>query len=110
MSHHEARNVDAFLAEARRRGLTIPGVFGVFFYRSANPRTLAALQQFLPVPAAALTDEFAAGATAVDICARTIRTMVDLGAKHFYISNLPLARTAPTLNAILDKAGVLAPR
>ena len=36
--------------------------------------------------------------------------MLDLGAEHFYISNLPLARTAQTLNAILDKAGVLAPR
>jgi hypothetical protein len=88
----------------------IPGVFGVFFYRSANPATLAALQKFLPVPAEALTAEFASGATAVDVCARTVRTMLDLGAKHFYFSNLPLARTAPTLNAILDRAAVLAAR
>ena len=108
VSHHQSTNVEAFLAEARRKGLTIPGVFGVFFYRSANPATLATLQQFLPVPAAQLSAEFASGATAIDVCARTIRTMIDLGAKHFYISNLPLRRTAQTLNAILDKAGVLA--
>ena len=60
------------------------------------------------MPVEQLTAEFAAGATPVDVCARTIRTLLDLGAKHFYVSNLPLRRTAQTLNAILDKAGVLA--
>ena len=29
----------------------------------------------------------------IDVCARTIRTLLDLGARHFYISNLPLRRT-----------------
>lgn len=110
VSHHQAHHVEAFLAEARRRSLAIPGVFGVFYYRSANPATLATLQQFLPVPAEALTAEFAAGATAVDVCARTIRTMLDLGARHCYVSNLPLRHTAHTLSAILDRAGVLATR
>ena len=109
-SHHQARTVDAFLKEARRRDLTLPAVFGVFFYRSAKPSTLAALRQFLPVPIEELTAEFAAGATPVDICARTIRTLLDLGLRHFYLSNLPLRRTAQTLNEILDKAGVLASR
>ncbi len=41
------------------------GLFGVFYYRSANPRTLDMLSQFLPVPADALAAEFAAGATLV---------------------------------------------
>jgi 5,10-methylenetetrahydrofolate reductase len=108
VSHHQAPQVAAFLAEARRRGLTMPGVFGVFYYRSAKPATLTALQQFLPVPVAELTAEFASGATPIDICARTIRTLLDLGVRHFYLSNLPLRRTAHTLNAILDSAGVLA--
>jgi hypothetical protein len=44
------------------------------------------------------------------VCARTIRALLDLGAEHFYVSNLPLRRTAQTLNAILEKAGVLAAR
>lgn len=105
-SHHQASEVAAFLDAAGRRGLTLPGVFGVFYYRSAKPATLATLKQFLPVPVEDLTAEFAAGATPVDVCARTIRTLLDLGAKHFYVSNLPLRRTAQTLNAILEKAGV----
>jgi hypothetical protein len=82
----------------------------VFYYRSAKPSTLAALNRFLPVPVDALTAEFAAGASPVDICARTIRTLVNVGARHFYVSNLPLRHTARTLNEILDRAGVLATR
>ena len=105
-SHHQAREVEAFVSETRRRGVTTPAVFGVFYYRSAKASTLATLQQFLPVPAEELTAEFASGATPVDVCARTIRTLRDLGVRHFYVSNLPLRRTAQTLNAILDKAGV----
>ena len=42
-----------------RKGLTLQGLFGVFFYRSANPATLATLSRFLPVPAEALAKEFA---------------------------------------------------
>jgi hypothetical protein len=86
----------------------LPGVFGVFFYRSANPRTLETLEGFLPVPAEELTREFASGATAEEIGARTIRTLVDAGARHFYISNLPVSRAPGVLAAILEKAGVAA--
>lgn len=105
-SHHQATQVSAFLAEAERRGLTIPGVFGVFYYRSANPATLEMLRKFLPVPVDELGHEFNAGATPIDVCARTIRTLRELGARHFYVSNLPLRRTAQTLNAILERAGL----
>lgn len=105
-SHHQAQRVERFLAEARRSGLTLPAVFGVFYYRSANQATLKTLQQFLPVPVDQLSEEFAAGATPVDVCARTIRTLLDLGARHFYVSNLPLRRTSQILTEILDKAGV----
>jgi 5,10-methylenetetrahydrofolate reductase len=106
VSHHERANVARFLGEADRRGLKLPGVFGVFYYRSANPKTLAALGSFMPVPAAALAEEFAAGATPVDICARTIRALIDEGARAIYISNLPLATAQQTLTAILDRVGV----
>jgi hypothetical protein len=64
------------------------------------------LSQFLPVPVEELKKEFAAGATPVEICARTIRSLIDLGARHFYVSNLPSKKTAATLNSILDRAGV----
>jgi len=105
VSHHTREHVRKFVAEAERRGLAIPGIFGVFYYRSANPRTLDALESFLPVPADQLTAEFAAGATADEICGRTIRALREAGARHFYISNLPLQRAARTLSSILSRAG-----
>ena len=54
VSHHDERALEGFLGALDRSGLRTPGVFGVFFYRSANARTLSALRQFLPVPVEAL--------------------------------------------------------
>jgi len=108
VSHHEADRVARFVRAAERRGLARPGMFGVFFYRSANPRTLEALRSFLPVPAEQLTREFAAGAQPEDVCARTIRALIDVGARHFYISNLPIARAQQALAAVLEKVKVTA--
>lgn len=104
VSHHHAEAVSAFLASTAR--LELPGVFGVFYYRSANPRTLEKLRAFLPVPVEELKAEFAGGATAEDICARTIRTLFDLGVRHFYVSNLPIDRAAPVLHDVLSRAGI----
>jgi 5,10-methylenetetrahydrofolate reductase len=88
VNHLEIAPVVRFVDETRRRGLDhVPGVFGVFYYRSANLKTLNALRQFLPVPVEALAAEFAAGATSIDICARTLRALMDIGIRHFYISN-----------------------
>jgi 5,10-methylenetetrahydrofolate reductase len=102
VSHHSRDRVERFLEEGRRRELAIPGMFGLFYYRSANPRTLTALKAFLPVPAEELTREFAGGATPDEVCARSIRALTEAGVRHFYISNLPIGRAAPTLNRILD--------
>src|SRR4029450_11641319 len=79
VSHHTIGPVERFLETAARRGVTLPGMFGVFYYRSANPKTLKALSGFLPVPAEGLTREFAAGATPEDVCARTIRALINAG-------------------------------
>jgi len=106
VSHHTRASVEAFLEEGRRRGLEIPGVFGLFYYRSANSRTLASLSSFLPVPVDELKREFAAGATADDICARSLRMLAEGGVKHFYISNLPLGQAASTLRRIMDRAAL----
>jgi 5,10-methylenetetrahydrofolate reductase len=108
VSHHTIDSVERFTREARRRGLTTPGMFGVFFYRSANARTLDALRQFIPVPAEGIRREFEEGATAEEICARTLRALIDVGVRHFYVSNLPLRRAPGTLAAILDRVGVTA--
>jgi hypothetical protein len=101
VSHHSRDRVEAFVEEAARRNLTLPGMFGVFYYRSANPRTLAALKSFIPVPAEELTREFGGGATPEQVCARTIRALREAGARHFYVSNLPLQKAALTLSRVM---------
>ena len=109
VSHLHIEPVARFLSAVQGAGLEeVPAIFGVFYYRSANAKTLESLTRFLPVPTGALTDAFEHGASPVDICATTIRTLMELGARRFYISNLPLVRTSATLSAILDKAGVRA--
>ena len=104
VSHHSVAGVERFLAEGARRGLEIPGIFGLFYYRSANPVTLSTLSSFLPVPVEALTREFADGATPEHVCGRSLRLLADAGARHFYISNLPLSRAAATLRQIVAHA------
>jgi hypothetical protein len=106
VSHHHLGPASQFIRAAERRGLDLPGIFGVFYYRSANPTTLAALNSFLPVPIDGLTREFASGASAAEICARTIRALMDEGARHFYISNLPIGRAQAVFSEILDRVGV----
>jgi len=107
VSHHQIGPVARFIETADRRGMTMPGMFGVFFYRSANPGTLDALKSFLPIPIEGLTREFAEGVSPEEICARTIRALMKAGARHFYISNLPAARAQTVLATILDKARTL---
>jgi len=107
VSHHGIERVSRFIETAERRGLTLPGLFGVFFYRSGNRRTLDALSAFLPVPIDSLTREFEEGSTPEDICARTIRALIKVGARHFYISNLPPSRAQTVLATILEKVTTL---
>jgi hypothetical protein len=55
------------------------------------------------VPIEELTAEFAAGATPEEICARTIRALTAAGARHFFISNLPIGRAQRVLTQILER-------
>lgn len=102
VSHHHGPAIDRFLNEAARRGLDLPGLFGVFYYRSANPQTLAALRDFLPVPEEQLAAEFGTGATADVVCARTLKALQSAGVRHVYISNLPLGRAHRVLERLAD--------
>ena len=102
VSHHSIRAVERFLAEARRRGVTYPGVFGVFLYRSASPATLAKLADFFPVPAAELTREFAAGMSPEEICARSVRMLREVGAEKVYLSNLGVQQVEARYRKIVE--------
>ena len=104
VSHHSRPQVERFLEEADRQDVALPGLFGVFYYRSANARTLQTLKDFLPVPVDELTREFGSGASAEEVCARSIRELRAAGVRHFYISNLPLGRAAATLDRVMALA------
>tara|TARA_Y100000588_G_scaffold307078_1_gene331005 strand:- start:2376 stop:3173 length:798 start_codon:yes stop_codon:yes gene_type:complete len=104
VSHHHLEKIENFLITSAKNSLKMPGVFGVFYYRSGNQQTLNLLSQFLPVPRTQLIKEFSSGLTAEQICARSIQTLRRIGIKHFYISNLPVDRAPSTLNTILNLA------
>src|SRR5262245_20141806 len=91
VSHYQTRAIDEFLNETERLGVRIPGIFGVFYYRSTNPKTFAMLSKFLPVPVEELKRDFAAGVHPEESCARSIYALLQRGAKYVYISNRPMA-------------------
>jgi len=105
VSHHSLRSVERLLEELHRQAPRVPPVFGVFYYRSANPRTLERLSEFFPVPVAELQREFADGATADDVCARTIHALRAAGADKIYVSNLGFGRVHHKLDRILGAVG-----
>ena len=105
VSHLNPEPVKRFLDEVDRRQVGLPGMFSVFYYRSPSPKTLATLSQFMPVPMEGLRQEFASGASAIDICARTLQAMRSLGVRHFCVCNLPTQDAWSTLSAILEKSG-----
>ena len=72
----------------------------------SNTKTLTALNGFLPVPVEELVREFGDGARPEDVCARTIRALLQAGARHVYISNLPLARAQQVLAEIMQRVEV----
>jgi hypothetical protein len=104
VSHLNLEPVKRFLDEIARRRVPLPGMFNVFYYRSASARTLTTLSRFMPVPLEGLIQEFGSGATAVDVCARTVRELRSLGVRHFCICNLLMQDAWSTLSAILKKA------
>jgi len=103
VSHHSLPAVEAFQEEMARRSVDVPVVFGVFFYRSANASTLSLLGDFFPVPAAELTAEFESGASAEEICARSIRRLRAAGAEKIYVSNLGNRGASRRLARILER-------
>ncbi len=107
MSHHQLAPAQAFVHHFVRRGLDLPLIGGVFYYRSARRRTLRVLDTFIPVPAEGLTRDFHEHAFSADeVCAATLRALASLGLTRFYISNLPTASAAKRLAALRRLAGL----
>jgi hypothetical protein len=104
VSHHHRPEVERLLKDVEGRGVTAPGIFGVFYYRSANGKTLERLSQFFPVPSAELTREFESGAAPEEVCARTLRALLEIGVKNIYVSNLPIRGSAARLERIIQLA------
>jgi 5,10-methylenetetrahydrofolate reductase len=99
-SHYQTAALDEFLEYSQKLGVKIPAIFGVFYYRSANAKTCGMLSKFFPVPFEQLKQDFDAGITAEEICARSIFALLKRGVKHVYISNLPMSVAARKLSDI----------
>ena len=96
VSHYQPQAMDEFVGETERLGVKIPGIFGVFYYRSASPKTFAMLSKFLPVPVDELTRDLASNVHPEEICARSVHALIQRGVKHVYVSNLPMPTAVQT--------------
>ena len=106
-SHYQMAAMDEFLNEQARLGVKIPGIFGVFYYRSATTKTLDLLSRFFPVPSAELKRDFAANIEPEDICARSIVALRQRGVENVYVSNLPVALATSKLARVESRADEL---
>ncbi len=100
VSHYQIAVIDEFLDAQARLGVGIPGIFGVFYYRSATSKTLDLLSRFFPVPTAELKRDFAAHVDPEDVCARSIHALRQRGVENVYVSNLPVATATAKLARI----------
>ena len=103
VSHHHLQEVERFVEELRTARLPASGgVFGVFLYRSANPRTLARLRQFFRVPVEGVKQDFASGLSPEEICAKTVLALRDVGVDKVYLSNLGFLRPEARFRKVLQ--------
>jgi len=100
VSHYQTQAIDGFINETHRVGVKIPGIFGVFYYRTPNPKTFAMLSKFIPIPVDELKRDFAANIHPEEICARSVHALLQRGVKNVYVSNLPMSTAADTFGRI----------
>ncbi|MGI9039062.1 MAG: hypothetical protein ACR2GQ_09385 [Gemmatimonadota bacterium] len=107
VSHHHAPAIDGWLDETSRRGIDLPGAWGVFYYRSGRPEALRRLARHFAVPVDAIATEFASGASAAEVCARSIVTLREAGAENVYVCNLGTRGGARRLEEVLSRVDEL---
>jgi hypothetical protein len=107
LSHHDLAPVKAFLEEVDRRGVKVPLIGGVFFYRSARRKTLETLANFIPVPREGVRKDFRElKLSPEEVAARTVTSLMELGMRRFYLSNFETARAAPRLRNVARLVGL----
>src|SRR5262249_54803258 len=100
VSHYQPRAIDEFVNETHRLGVKIPGIYGVFYYRTPNPRTFSMLSKFLPVPLGVFKEDFARKVPPEEIFARSVDPLVQRGVKNVYVSNLPMSTAGQTFTRV----------
>jgi 5,10-methylenetetrahydrofolate reductase len=105
VSHHDSRNVDAWLEEMARRDLKVPIAYGVFYYRNGQHGVLENLARYFTVPVEEIEREFEEGATPAEICARSILALRRAGIENVYICNLGSRKAAHRLSSVLAALG-----
>lgn len=99
VTHHHLPIVDRFLDATK--GIDMPGVFGVFYYRSAKRATLERLSRFFEVPVDSVIADFESGLSAAEVCAASITALARRGVTNVYISNLHPERAPRQFKAIV---------
>lgn len=107
VSHHDRASIDAWLLEADRRGIDLPSAWGVFYYRNGNPDSLRRLARHFHVPVQEIAREFDAGATPAEVCARSIVTLREAGARNVYLCNLGAREAASRLDDVLERVAAM---
>jgi hypothetical protein len=92
VSHHNAAKVEQFVEEGRRRGLMLPGLFGIFYYRSSQSEDAERAQRVSAGSRRGLTREFGEGASAEGDLRAVAAAAVGRGRATLHVSNLPLGR------------------
>jgi hypothetical protein len=103
VSHHDIEHGCAVHPGCQPTRRKAAGTLRGVLLQEREPADAGGIGRVYSGPAEGLAREFAAGATAEEICARTIRALLDVGARHFYISNLPIGRAQQVLANVLEK-------
>src|SRR5207248_11404043 len=100
VSNYQTGAKDELLNETVRLDLKNTRIFWVFYYRSANPKTIAMVSMFHAVPDEELKRDFAAKVDPEEISALSVHALLQRGAKNVYVSNLPMPTASRTFSRI----------
>jgi 5,10-methylenetetrahydrofolate reductase len=100
VSHYQTAALDDFINASEKLGVRIPAIFGVFYYRSASPKTCSMLSRFFPVPFDELKRDMDSGTSPEEICSRSVHALLQRGITNVYISNLPMGSAVKKLSDI----------